>query len=114
MLTINKFDFNYVLYFKNVRRFDIHIADEVYEKVSCLLKEKKTNVILNLEGIKFIDSSATNVLQHLNILSMKQGSSIHLTGVSVELRELLDLTRLSHQMNICKVSDFIELKRFEG
>lgn len=76
----------------NINRINFDLID--------MASKPKTKVIINLNGIKFIDSTGFNCLNQLSNMAQERQSSIELTGVEPEVLELIHLVKRHNQFNI--------------
>ncbi len=64
------------------------------ETISDLVKNDKTNVLLNLQKVRYIDSSGTGeLLSTLNLLS-ENGGKLKLSNLSEKVEEVLTLSSI--------------------
>ena len=69
-------------------------AVALHRSIRSLLLEKKTQIILNLAGVTFIDSCGLGELVASQVSVEKKSGEIKLIGLTDQLRELLKTTRL--------------------
>lgn len=65
-----------------------------------LASKPKTKVLINLNGVKFIDSTGFNCLNELSQLAKEQQSAIELIGVEPEVLELIHLVKKHSELDI--------------
>jgi anti-sigma B factor antagonist len=94
------------LYIDQRRNADVTILDlkgrlrvggnavALHRSIRSLLLEKKTQIILNLAGVTFIDSCGLGELVASQVSVEKKSGEIKLIGLTDQLRELLKATRL--------------------
>ncbi|MDX5321207.1 MAG: STAS domain-containing protein, partial [Bacteroidota bacterium] len=63
-------------------------------EIKGLIDDQTKNIIADLEGIKFIDSTGFGALISVLKTVKSQNGKLILTGVSPEVRELMDLMQL--------------------
>lgn len=66
----------------------------LHKSVRSLILEKKTMILLNLEGVTYIDSGGLGELVASQISVENKGGEIKLIGLTENLRELLKASRL--------------------
>ena len=69
-------------------------AVALHRSIRSLLLEKKTHIILNLAGVTFIDSCGLGELVASQVSVENKSGEIKLIGLTDQLRELLNATRL--------------------
>jgi anti-sigma B factor antagonist len=69
-------------------------AVALHRSIRSLVLEKKTQIILNLAGVTFIDSCGLGELVASQVSVDNKGGEIKLIGLTDQLRELLRATRL--------------------
>jgi anti-sigma B factor antagonist len=94
------------LYIDQRRNADVTILDlkgrlrvggnavALHRSIRSLVLEKKTQIILNLAGVTFIDSCGLGELVASQVSVENKGGEIKLIGLTDQLRELFRATRL--------------------
>ena len=94
------------LYIDQKRNADVTILDlkgrlrvggnavALHRSIRSLVLEKKTQIILNLAGVTFIDSCGLGELVASQVSVENKGGEIKLIGLTDQLQELLRATRL--------------------
>ena len=94
------------LYIDQRRNADVTILDlkgrlrvggnavALHRSIRSLVLEKKTQIILNLAGVTFIDSCGLGELVASQVSVENKGGEIKLLGLTDQLRELFRATRL--------------------
>ena len=94
------------LYIDQRRNADVTILDlkgrlrvggnavALHRSIRSLVLEKKTQIILNLAGVTFIDSCGLGELVASQVSVENKGGEIKLIGLTDQLQELLRATRL--------------------
>lgn len=100
MLKIDNINNVYVASFEYISRFNSLISDAVKEQMNNLFNKPNTKLILNLDEIKFIDSSGFGVL-----LSVMKTASINygqfkLCSINKEVMDLFKLLQLQNVFDI--------------
>ncbi|WP_010422610.1 STAS domain-containing protein [Anaerophaga thermohalophila] len=83
-------------------RLNATIAPEVKAQLNSNLNKPEVNFILNLQKIKFIDSTGIGVLISALKTARQNNGNFYLTNVNKEVMDLLSLMKLD------KVFDFYE------
>lgn len=83
-----------IVSFDGVTRFNSTISQDVKNELSTIIQNQPTKLILDLEGIKFIDSSAFGTLVALVKLCRTNNSSIKLCNTSKDVNELFSVMQL--------------------
>jgi anti-sigma B factor antagonist len=60
-----------------------------------LLKEKRTNILLNLSGLLYLDSSGIGELARIYVAVVKHGGTMKVVGLTSKVEEVLKIARLS-------------------
>lgn len=69
-------------------------SDKLREAIAELIKENKTDILLNFQNVKYIDSSGTGeILSSLNALN-ELGGSLKLSNLTPKVREVLTLSSI--------------------
>jgi anti-anti-sigma regulatory factor len=94
----------YIIYsFNNAKRLDIlntNIIKEIIEKdIRRISINSKNTPVINLKGIKFIDSHGFRVFLGLIILSDIYNKPLYFSNISGEVKELIHLLKLEEEFN---------------
>lgn len=81
-------------------RFDAHEVEPVNSWLAEQVKAGKSRLIVNLEGVNFIDSSALSTLVRGLKLSREQGGDLHVCTLQQPVRVIFELTRLDKAFDI--------------
>lgn len=73
---------------------------EFKEKLLSIGEEKDVDIVLDLSGVDYIDSSGVGVLISLNKVQKKKGKKLELTKVSPKVLNVLKLSSLSEVFNL--------------
>jgi anti-sigma B factor antagonist len=65
------------------------------DSIQSLLKEKRKNILLNLSGLVYLDSSGIGELARIYVNVVKQGGTMKVIGLSSKVQEVLKITHLS-------------------
>ena len=80
--------------FYKTRRVNTLLADSLKEELSQYVTVPGREVILSMEGIKFIDSSGFEAIMSVVAIAKKHKSRFRISDVSQEVYELLKLMKL--------------------
>jgi anti-sigma B factor antagonist len=64
------------------------------EKLKSLLAEGNKKIVLNMAGIKYIDSAGLGTLVAVHVSSKTQGASVRLCNLGQKFHEVMQITRL--------------------
>jgi anti-sigma B factor antagonist len=70
-------------------------AGALRDSIHSLLKQNRKNVLLNLSGLHYLDSSGIGELARLYVAVVKQGGVMKVIGLSSKVEEVLKITHLS-------------------
>ncbi len=89
-----------ILSFDNVSKLNILIAQSLKEEVAQYLTNANTKLILNLEGIEYVDSSGFGALLSILRNAKNNDSQFKLCNMSSEVMELVKLLQLHNVFDI--------------
>jgi anti-sigma B factor antagonist len=64
------------------------------ESISRLLKQGRKNIVLNLSGLQYLDSSGIGELARIYVSVAKQSGQMKVVGLSPKVEEIFKITRL--------------------
>jgi anti-sigma B factor antagonist len=64
------------------------------DSIAKLLKEGRKNIVLNLSGLEYLDSSGIGELAGVYLMVVKQGGQMKVIGLSSKIEEILKVTQL--------------------
>ena len=99
-LKIKKQYRNYCVSFDQLDKINFLIIEEVKRKLFEIIRNPRSNLVLDLSNIRFIDSSGFAALDLLTRISKIFGSSVTLIKVGSEIKELIELTRKFNGYNL--------------
>ncbi len=105
MLNIEKINGITVASFKNIDRFNALITEPVKEELKSAFSTPNTNLALNLEGIRFIDSSGFGVFLSVMKTAASNEGKIKLCNVG---KEVMDLFKLLQLHNVFEIHGTVE------
>jgi len=65
------------------------------DSVESLLREKRSNILLNLSELNYLDSSGIGELARIYVAVVKQGGTMKVVGLAPKVEEILKVTHLS-------------------
>lgn len=74
--------------------------DELHTRVNKLIESGSTNLILNLEGIKLLNSLGINALIRIFTRCRNHGGDLYIVNISDKINQVLLLTKLNTVLNI--------------
>lgn len=100
MLKIENINDVTVVKFNNIDRFNALITEPVKEELKGLFNKQGTKLVLNLEGIKFIDSSGFGVFLSVMKTAANNHGQLKLCNIGNEVMELFKLLQLHNVFEI--------------
>ncbi len=64
------------------------------DSISRLLKQGRKNIVLNLSGLQYLDSSGIGELARIYVTVVKEGGQLKAVGLSPKVEEILKITKL--------------------
>jgi anti-sigma B factor antagonist len=65
------------------------------DSIQTLLQAKRKNILLNLSGLMYLDSSGIGELARIYVGVVKQGGTMKVIGLTAKVEEILKITHLS-------------------
>jgi anti-sigma B factor antagonist len=100
MIKTEKINNIVVVTFDNVSRLNALVAEPIKEELKSLFNKANTKLILNLEGVQFIDSSGFGVFLSVMKVANNNYGSFKICNVSHEVMELFKLLQLHNVFEI--------------
>ena len=94
MLKTEKINNITVVRFDNIDRFNALITEPVKEELKSFFNNSGTRMILNLEGIKYIDSSGFGVFLSILKTAANSNGQFRICNITPEVMELFKLLQL--------------------
>jgi anti-anti-sigma factor len=107
MLRIERREDNFVVTFRKVKRFNTIISSIVEKQLVQLLDTPGTNLLLDLEGIHFIDSTGFDTLLTLHQAAKTNKANFLLCNISADVEELLRLVGLREIFQIIERDELV-------
>ena len=79
---------------------DIYNASELKQGLARLIDDKKANIYLHCENLKYIDSTGLGVLVSILKKIKDQGFTVKILGIASHLKKIFDLTGLNKLFEI--------------
>ena len=105
MLKIERENNRFIVSFFEINRLNTTISRIIEKQLVQLLNENGAEILLDLKGIKFIDTSGFNTLHKLREVANKYNSHLYLTNLSPEVVELFRLLELEDAFSECMHPD---------
>ncbi len=80
--------------------FDARSASKAKENIRATILEGNINIIINLENVSYIDSAGLGTLVSALKTAKENGGNVWLTGLSNQVKMVIELTRLYHVFDI--------------
>ncbi len=101
MIQKNIIEKNAIFSFENIERINVKNANRVKIKVlRSIVNPKINNIIIDLEGLEFIDTYGGNVLVTLRKFAKRKQKKFLLTNVSPEFHEIISLLKIKQDFEI--------------
>jgi anti-sigma B factor antagonist len=100
MLKTDRINNVIIVRFDNIDRFNALITEPVKEDLKSLFNKPDTKLILNLEGIRFIDSSGFGVFLSILKTANNNHGQFKLCNIEPEVMELFRLLQLHNVFEI--------------
>lgn len=94
-----------VLSFDNVSKLNILVAQSLKEEITQYLNKEGKNIVLNLDGIEYVDSSGFGALLSILRNAKNNNSNFKICNVSQDVMELVKLLQLH---NVFEIHDSVE------
>jgi anti-sigma B factor antagonist len=76
-------------------------SNALREKLKSLIAEGKKKIVLNMDSIKYIDSSGLGALVAAHCSAKTQGASLRLCHLGSKFQEVLQITKLLTVFDVC-------------
>jgi anti-sigma B factor antagonist len=100
MLKTEKINNVIVVSFNNVNRLNALVSEPIKEELKTFFNKSNTKLILNLEGVNFIDSSGFGVFLSVMKVSNNNYGAFKICNVAPEVMELFKLLQLHNVFEI--------------
>lgn len=89
-----------VVSFDSITRLNAVIAEPIKEELKSLFNQPSTKLIINLENIKYIDSTGFSVFLSVKKIASNNGGHFKLCGLSAEVMKLFEVLQLNFVFQI--------------
>jgi anti-sigma B factor antagonist len=79
---------------------DMHRSPEVKEKIYALIEEKSRRLLIDMQGVSYIDSSGLAVLIEALQRMQTYGGRLALFGIAESVRHIFEIARLDQVFSI--------------
>jgi len=100
MLKIEKVDNIVIAKFEDVKKFNALITEKVKEELVQLFEKPNTRLILNLDGVNYVDSSGFGVFLSVMKMANNNYGFFKICNISAEVMELFKLLQLHNIFDI--------------
>src|SRR6056297_44248 len=94
-----------ILSFENVSKLNILVAQSLKEEIAQYLNKPGKKIILNLEGIEYVDSSGFGALLSILRNAKNNDSVFKICNISPDVMELVKLLQLH---NVFEIHDSVD------
>ena len=84
---------------------DMHTSPELRNQLRGALEDKASPVVVDLTSVAFIDSSGLATLIEALQATAQYGGNLRLCGLSPEVRNLFELSKLTSIFHLCDTRD---------
>ncbi|PLX14493.1 MAG: anti-anti-sigma factor [Marinilabiliales bacterium] len=91
-----------ILKFMDVSKLNILIAQSLKEEVAQYLTKANTKLILDLDGVEYVDSSGFGALLSILRNAKNNDSQFKICNISPDVLELVKLLQLHNVFDICE------------
>lgn len=100
MLKIEKVDNIQIAKFEDVQKFNALITEKVKEELAQLFQKPNTKLILDLDGVKYVDSSGFGVFLSVMKMANNNYGFFKICNIAPEVMELFKLLQLHNIFDI--------------
>ena len=94
-----------VVSFDSITRLNAVIAEPVKEELKALFNQSNTKLIINLENIKYIDSTGFSVFLSVKKVAGSNGGQFKLCNLSPDVMRLFEMLQLNYVFQIYPTLD---------
>jgi len=87
---------------KIVGDVDLYSSPQVRKKILALMKKKTENLLVDLDGVSYMDSSGVATLVEALQLMKKRRGKLKLFNLRPAIRDVFELSRLDKVFDICE------------
>ena len=85
-------------------------ADEVRETIDRLVGEGRVKLVVNVQAVPYLDSTAIGALVRAHTTAIRRGGNMMLLAPTARVRDLLAMTRLLSVLQCCE-SEAVAVQR---
>jgi len=100
MLDITNNNGVFIAKLKDITRFNSVISQSVKDELSNLMYKKGNKLVFDMEGIKFVDSSAFGAMISILKVARQNNSIFKICNVSTDVKELIEVMQLDSVFEI--------------
>ncbi len=82
-----------------------YIEDARGEIADLIAAEEDPRIVINLEGVHFLSSTAVSMLIQTEELTRERGGQLRVCGISEKISEVLRIVRLPEIVRICETTN---------
>jgi len=94
-----------ILSFENVSKLNILVAQSLKEEIAQYLNSPGKKIVLNLEGVEYVDSSGFGALLSILRNAKNNDSTFKICNISEDVMELVKLLQLH---NVFEIHDSVD------
>lgn len=102
-VTIYRRSRTFFISFNNLNKINVLVCEEIKNNLFEIIKMPRTNIVLSMAGINFIDSSGFSVLNLISRVSHIYKSKFTLIDVGTEVMELISLIKNRSDFSIYRI-----------
>ena len=102
ILNISKINNTYIVRFNGIKKLNIINSEKVEKELQELIKVSNATLILDLQGIQFIDSTGFQLLLNMKRKVYFNNTRLVLTYIQDEVLELFNLLNLNNVFEIVR------------
>ena len=107
----NKLNQNGHVVFSVYGNFDRKNTENVFEGITPLFQERNKGVTMDLEGVTQIDNSGIAAIVECVRMASDAGTEFHVVGINNNIKEVLELSKLSSLFKNMEFSTFCSSSR---
>jgi anti-sigma B factor antagonist len=93
-------DYNDVTVVEIQGELDNDIAELIEKNITDIISQNKTNIVLDLSGVGFIDSRGLSVLLWVRDYCIQNRRELRLAGLDENCTRILEITRLDNEFDL--------------
>ena len=93
-------DYNYVTVVELQGELDNDVSEMFEKNITDIISQNKTNIVLDLRGVGFIDSRGLSVLLWVRDYCIQNRRELRLAGLDENCKRILEITRLDNEFDL--------------